>query len=408
MPAETLERVVREEWGRLIALLLAESRRLDLVEDALADAVEAAARRWPAEGPPSNPQAWLLTAARRRIVDRLRAEAIHRRKAPLLITDAAGEQEVRPAREPTPEEELLQLVILCAHPALTRASASALALRLVLGVTTADIARLFLVPEPTVAARLTRAKKKIITAGIPFGSVGASDLPARLDGVAETAYLAFTAGYAPGSGPDLLRTDLAGEAIRLARVCLRLCPGEPALVALVALMLVQHSRRDARVDAEGHLVVLADQDRSRWHADEIAEARALLAHPALRAPVGALAASYALKAAIGAEHAAAESAAVTRWDRLVALYDQLLRVAPTPAARLARAVAVGEASGPEAGLAAMAGELPANHRTPAVRAELLARAGRPEAARAAFDDALRRCDNAAERDHLERRRAALP
>jgi RNA polymerase sigma-70 factor (ECF subfamily) len=246
-PAELLlETVVREEWGRLTSLLLAQYRRLDLVEDALGDALEAAAKRWPADGAPDNPPAWLLTTARRRVVDRLRAESMTQRKAPLLVTEAEHRQD-RQAAMADPgglvEDDLLRLVLMCTHPALAPEAASALALRLVLGVSTHDIGRLFLVSEPTVAARITRAKKKIVAAGIPFAVPAADVLPDRLDTVAQTAYLAFTAGYAPGSGPDLLRADLAGEAIRLARVVADLCPEEPAPTALLALMLLQHSRR---------------------------------------------------------------------------------------------------------------------------------------------------------------------
>ena len=245
-----LERVVREEWGRLVALLLAQFRRLDLVEDALGDAVEAASRTWPADGVPANPPAWLMTAARRRVLDRLRTEEVARRKEPLLLLDAEQHQEgVRTMADAGSlvEDDVLRLVLMCAHPALAPEAASALSLRLVLGVPTADIARLFLVPEPTMAARITRAKKRIVGAGIPFAVPDAGVLPERLEVVAQTAYLTFTAGYSPGTGPDLLRADQSGEAIRLVRVVLGLRPDEPALVALLALMLLQHSRRDARV-----------------------------------------------------------------------------------------------------------------------------------------------------------------
>ena len=412
MSAEAgLEQVVREEWGRLTSLLLGQFRRLDLVEDALGDAVEAAARRWPDDGVPDNPAAWLHTAARRRVLDRLRAESMARRKEPLLVTDAELRQEGGTAMADPGglvEDDRLRLVLMCAHPALAPEAASALSLRLVLGVSTHDIARLFLVTEPTMAARLTRAKKKVVAAGIPFGVPGASALPDRLDTVAQTAYLAFTAGYAPGSGPDLLRAELAGEALRLVRVVLAARPGEPALVALLALMLLQHSRRDARVGDGGRLVLLADQDRSRWRYDEVDEGVALLTDPALAGPITPLAASYALQARIAAEHATSPSPEETRWDRVVEHYDLLLQVTPSPSARLARAVAVAEADGPHAGLAALAGiDLPGSHRLAAVRAELHARAGEAAAARAAYDQAIAACRNDAEREHLEARRADL-
>ena len=407
-----LATVVREEWGRLTSLLIARFRRLDLVEDALADAVEAAARRWPEDGVPDNPAAWLMTSARRRVVDRLRAEAMAQRKAPLLITDVERREEgSRTMADPGDlvEDDLLRLVLMCTHPALSTDTASALALRLVLGVSTHDIGRLFLVTEPTMAARITRAKKKVVSAGIPFAVPAAEDLPARLDTVAQTAYLAFTAGYAPGSGPDLLRAELAGEAIRLVRVVLGLRPGEPVLVALLALMLLQHSRRDARMDDTGRLVLLDDQDRSRWRRDEIDEALMLLSEPALAGPISPLAASYVVQARIAAEHATAATPEDTRWDRIVRHYDLLLELNPSPSARLARAVAVAESEGPAAGLAALDGlDIAGSHRVDAVRAELLVRAGRATEARAAYDEAISRCRNEAEQVHLLERRDRLP
>jgi predicted RNA polymerase sigma factor len=406
-----LERVVREEWRCLVALLLAQFRRLDLVEDALGDAVEAASRTWPADGVPGNPPAWLMTAARRRVLDRLRTEDVSRRKEPLLLLDAEQHQEggrTMADAGSLVEDDVLRLVLMCAHPALAPEAASALSLRLVLGVPTADIARLFLVPEPTMAARITRAKKRIVGAGIPFAVPDAGVLPERLEVVAQTAYLTFTAGYSPGTGPDLLRADQSGEAIRLVRVVLGLRPDEPALVALLALMLLQHSRRDARV-GDGRLVLLADQDRTRWHHDEIAEATRLLARPHLAGPLTPLAASYVLQARIAAEHATAPSADDTRWDRVVDLYDVLLQVAPTPSARLARAVAVAEQHGPVAGLDALEGlEVPQSHRPAAVRAELLSRAGDVDAARAAYDQAIAACRNEVETAFLVAQRDALP
>lgn len=406
----TLETAVREEWGRLVSLLLAQYRRLDLVEDALGDAVEAAARRWPADGTPDRPAAWLLTTARRRAIDRLRAESMAQRKVPLLVTDAERRQEGQAVRADPGglvDDDRLRLVLMCTHPAVAPEAASALALRLVLGVSTGDIARLFLVSEPTVAARITRAKKKIVAAGIPFAIPAAEVLPDRLDTVAQTAYLAFTAGYAPGSGPDLLRADLAGEAVRLVRVVVDLCPDAPATRALLALMLLQHSRRDARVGDDGRLVLLADQDRRRWRRNEIDEALALLTDPSLAGPISPLAASYVLQARIAAEHATAGSVEDTRWDRIVTHFDQLLQVFPSPSARLARAVAVAEASGPVAGLDALDGiEIP-GHRVAAVRAELLSRQGDVAAARAAYDEAIDACGNDAERAHLVERRDGL-
>ena len=230
------------------------------------------------------------------------------RKVPLLVTDAERREEgARTMADPGDlvEDDLLRLVLMCTHPALATESACALALRLVLGVSTHDIGRLFLVTEPTMAARITRAKKKVVDRGHPVRGAGPDDLPERLETVAQTAYLAFTAGYAPGSGPDLLRAELAGEAIRLVRVVLALRPNEPALVALLALMLLQHSRRDARVGSDGRLVLLDDQDRDRWRRDEIDEGLLLLSEPVLAGPVSPVAAAYVVQARIAAEHATA-------------------------------------------------------------------------------------------------------
>ncbi len=331
MTDDVLATVVREEWGRLTALLLARYRRLDLVEDALGDAVEAAARTWTTDGIPDRPEAWLHTAASRRIIDRLRTEATAQRAEPLLVIEGARREGGRVMADPGAlvEDDLLRLVLMCTHPLLAPEAASALALRLVLGVPTPDIARLFLVPEATMAARITRAKKKIVGAGIPFGVPDSSVLPDRLDSVAQTAYLAFTAGYSPGTGADLLRAELSGQAIGLVRVVLGLRPSEPVLVALLALMLFQHSRRDARV-RDGLLVLLPDQDRTLWHHDEIAEAQRLVDASVLRGPITVQAAAYTLQARIAAEHALATSSAATEWERVVDLYDLLLDVAPTP------------------------------------------------------------------------------
>lgn len=329
------------------------------------------------------------------------------RSFPLLVVDAAlveaaAAEEVQRTMEHAEgvvRDERLRLVLLCAHPALPREAAAALTLRLVLGVSTADLARLFLVGTPTMAARLTRARKRL--AGVRFDVPTGADLQARVEVVADVAYLAFTAGYAPGSGPDVLRAELAGEAVRLVRVVRDLLPGRPELDALLALMLLQHSRRDARID-RGRLVLLPDQDRTRWHRDEIDEALGLLL-PLRHAP----AAAYLLQALAAAEHAIAPTAAQTDWPRIAARYAELEALTGSPVVRLNRAVAVAEADGPLAGLALLEGlDLP-GHRLPATRGELLARAGRPAEAVAALDAAVARCDNAAELAHLRSRRAAL-
>lgn len=402
---------MRGEWGRLLSLLVRQYRRLDLAEDALADAFEAAARTWAgADGVPVNPAAWLLVTARRRAVDRLRAEAVAARKQALLEVevDRGRDRPVMAGAGEVLGDERLRLVLLCAHPALAPEAAAALTLRLVMGVSTEDVARLFLVSRPTMAARLTRARKRL--AGASFTVPTGSALRDRVAVVAGVAYLAFTAGYAPGSGANVLRADLAGEALRLVRVLRSVLPAEVGvsveadLDALLALMLLQHSRRDARV-IDGELVLLPDQDRTRWRHDEIQEALGLLT-PLATAP----ASSYLLQALIAAEHAIAGTAAATSWSRIVARYDELLALGDSPVVGLNRAVAVAEAEGEQAGLLALAaldaGSLP-GHRLPAVRAELLSRAGSLPEARSAYDEAIGLCANAAEREHLARRRALL-
>jgi RNA polymerase sigma factor (sigma-70 family) len=388
-----------------MALLVAQYRRLDLAEDGLGDAVEAAARTWPG-GVPDNPAAWLLTAARRRIVDRLRAEAVAARTRPLLVVAAELTEEAQrvmaDAGEPVVDERL-RLVLLCAHPSLPPEAAAALTLRLVLGVSTADIARLFLVPQATMAARLTRARKRL--AGASFAVPAGAELEARVATVADIAYLAFTAGYAPGWGSDVLRPGPAAEAIRLLRVLRSVLPphyaGMAELDALLALMLLQHSRRDARV-AAGRLVLLPDQDRTRWHHDEIAEGLALL-RPLLDGP----STPYLLQALIAAEHAMAPTAAATDWPRIAGWYAELEALTGSPVVRLNRAVAVAETDGPLAGLRLLDGLEVAGHRLPAARADLQARAGLVEDARRSFAESIRLCDNEPERAHLRERLASL-
>ena len=382
----------------MLALLVAHYRRLDLAEDGLADAFEAAARTWPRDGVPTNPAGWLLTAARRRVLDRLRAEAVAARRMPVLAVEAELTEEAQRVMADGGErgyDERLRLVLLCAHPSIAPESAAALSLRLVMGVATEDIARLFLVSTPTMAARLTRARKRLATAS--FALPDGEELDARLALAADVAYLAFTAGYAPGSGADVLRPAAAGEAIRLARVLRELAPGRVDLDALLALMLLQHSRRDARVDDDGGLVTLPEQDRSRWHADEIDEAVALLT-PWVHAPATA----YLLQALIAAEHAVAVTAADTDWVRVADRYRELDDLTGSPVVRLNRAVAVAEADGPQAGLALLDGlDLP-GHRLPGVRGQLLVRAGQVEEGRRELQRAVAAAGNAAERAYLER------
>ena len=398
----SVEDAWRDEWGRLLALLVARYRRLDLAEDGLGDAFEAATRTWPTDGTPDNPGAWLLTAARRRILDRLRAEAVAARKLPLLAVEAELTEEAQRVMADAGSpghgreyDERLRLVLLCAHPALTPESAAALSLRLVMGVATEDIARMFLVPTPTMAARLTRARKRL--ARESFDLPTGEDLEGRLALAADIAYLAFTSGYAPGSGSDVLRPDEAAEAIRLARVLREVAPAHVELDSLLALMMLQHSRRDARVDDQGDLVLLPDQDRRRWRSEEVAEALALLT-PWARAP----ATPYLLQALIAAEHAVAPSAAATNWPRIARRYSELEDITGSPVVRLNRAVAVAETDGPLAGLALLDGLDLSGHRLPAVRGQLLLRLGRDEEARAELLRALDACGNEAERAGLRR------
>lgn len=407
---DVLATVVREQWGRLVALLLARYRRLDLVEDALGDAVEAAARTWPRDGIPDNPAGWLSTAASRRVLDRLRAESMAARMAPLLVMEAHARvpEGVKVADSTVVEDDLLRLVLMCTHPALAPEVAAALALRLVLGVSTADVARLFLVSEATMAARITRGKRKVVAAGIPFAIPTRVELPTRLETVGQVAYLAFTAGYAAGSGEDLMRTALAGEAIRLVRVVRALVPESAELGALLALCLLQHSRREAREGPDGDLVLLPDQDRRLWRREDIEEGLALARGCP---PLGsAVAEGYRLQALIAAEHASAPTTQATRWPTIVRLYDSLCALSPSPAVRLARAVAIAEADGPLAAVAALDALDPTTlpgHRLPAVRAELLTRADRPAEALAAYQEAIARCPNDTERRHLAQRLARL-
>ncbi|HET6165393.1 MAG TPA: sigma-70 family RNA polymerase sigma factor [Marmoricola sp.] len=395
---QTLETVWRDEWGRLLALLVAQYRRLDLAEDGLAEAFEAAARTWPQDGVPGNPPAWLLTAARRRIVDRLRSDAVLARRMPVLAVDAELQEEAQQVMADVGEhvrDERLRLVLLCAHPALAPEAAAALTLRLVIGLSTADIARLFLVPTPTMAARLTRARRRL--AGESFDVPDASELDSRLGVAAEVAYLAFTAGYAPSSGTAAVRPDLTGEAIRLVRVLREVAPAHPELDALLALELLQHSRRDTRV-LDDEVVVLADQDRTRWDQDAIGEAIDLLT-PLVDAP----ASRWLLEALIASAHAVARTAEDTDWSRIAGLYAELEELTGSPVVRLNRAVAVAEADGALAGLAILEGlELP-GHRLPGTRAELLRRAGREDEAQEQFSSALALCDNELEARHLQRR-----
>jgi RNA polymerase sigma-70 factor, ECF subfamily len=392
--------IYRAEWGRLLSLLVSRTRRLDLVEDALSEAFARAAQRWPREGTPSNPAGWLYTTAHRQVVGRLRAEAVAGRKAPLLAVRPGWVSSSDPD-EPLADDRL-HLILLCCHPAISHESRSALALRLVIGTPTEQIARLFLVSPTTMAARLTRAKKKVVQAGIPLGAPIEDELRSRLDEVCRTIYLAFTAGYAPGVGPDLLRADLSGEAVRLAEVLNGLIPNAAQGRALRALLLLQHSRRDARVH-NGQLVTLVDQDRSTWRHDEIRVGLELINQ--LQSADG-YAEELRLQALIAAEHAQAPKAEATNWAAIVGHYAALEAHTGSAIVRLNRAVAVAEAEGPQAGLGLLAGlddVLLDNHRVAAVRGDLAHRAGNTDLAIASYRKSIDLCANQVERAHLSRR-----
>jgi RNA polymerase sigma-70 factor (ECF subfamily) len=406
---DALDEAMRDHWGRLVALLVRQFRRVDLAEECLADAFARAAARWPADGVPDNPPAWLLTTSRNRALDLLKAEDVARRKEPLLVVEEL-------LREPESEDEVaaagdisddrLRLVFMTCHPALAPEAQAALALRLVLGVATPEIARLFLVSEPTIAARITRAKKKIVASAIPFSVPSADALDDRIDSAVRAAYLGFTAGYAPGVGASLCRADLAAEAIRLGRLLDELLPGRHVIRAALALMVLQFARRDAR-SVGGRLVLLADQDRNRWHHDEIAVGLDLLM---TLEPTEAYAEELRLQALIAALHDAAETAEGTDWRLIADAYARLDELTDSPVVRLNRAVAVAEADGAPAGLALLDGldeQLPSSHRLPAVRAELLRRSGDVAGARLAYASAISLCGNDVERTHLIDRSASL-
>jgi RNA polymerase sigma-70 factor, ECF subfamily len=407
---DAVEQAYREHWARLLALLVTRLRRFDLAEESLQDAFAAAARTWPEQGVPANPAGWLMTAARRRALDLLRREDTDRRRLPLLVTDEVLVEPSIESEDPDGiTDERLRLLFACCHPALSADARAALMLRFGAGLTTAEIARLFLVSEPTMFARLTRAKTKIAQAGIPLRQPTAADLPARLDVLLAVVYLLFSEGYratgggaatASGAGTDLHRPRLAAEAIRLGYLLGELLPAHGGTVALLALMILQNARRDARTDADGRLVRLGDQDRTRWHHDEIARGLGLL-----DALDGTAPGEYHLQALIAAEHVRPDG---PDWHRVALLYADLERRTGSPVVRLNRAVAVTEAGSPEAALTLLDGldaALPRNHLVPATRAEILLRLGHRPEAKAEFDKALALVRTDAERDHLVRRRA---
>jgi len=408
--ASEIARVFREEYGRTVAVLVRRFGDIDLAEEAVQDAFATAVQRWPSDGIPPSPAGWLITTARNRIIDRLRREASRDDRHALaavmqsrhdLEEDIVGDEDVG---DEDVGDERLRLMFTCCHPALALNAQVALTLRLLGGLTTETIARAFLVPPATMAQRLVRAKGKIRDARIPYRVPHAADLPARLRGVLAVIYLIFNEGYTASSGERLTRDDLCAEAIRLGRQLNDLMAGEPDVMGLLALMLLIDARRAARVSADGSLVRLADQDRRHWNRALIREGQALVRRCLARNQPG----PYQIQAAINAVHSDARAAADTDWRQILMLYDQLMAVAPTPVAALNRAVVVAEVEGPHAALTIVDGlDLERYYLFHAIRADLLRRLGRSSEAARAYDAAIERCDNTAERDFLQRRLTEL-
>ncbi len=398
----------RREWGYVLAATMRVAGSIDLAEECVQDAYGAALDTWRRQGVPRSPGAWLTTTARRRALDILRREQTLRRKLPMLVEPDVTEGPEDAVDAPgSPDDvltdERLRLVFTCCHPALAREAQVALTLRLLCGLTTAEIASAFLVPEATMAARVTRAKKKIAAAHIPYRVPGAAELPERLDAVLTVLHLVFTTGHTAPSGDELVRTDLVLRALELGRVLAALMPDEPEVRGLLALMLLTDSRSATRLDDDGRLVLLRDQDRDRWDRAEVLEGVGLV-QDLHHSRVG----RFGIQAAIAGEHAVAPSYDETRWPRVLALYDALLREWPSPVVSLNRAVALAEVAGPEAALTeverlAADGRLDGYRYLAATRADLLRRLGRAQEAAVAYREALALADNTAERDFLESR-----
>ncbi len=399
----------RRDWGFVLAATARITRDLDAAEDCVQDAYAQALAAWPDSGVPARPAAWLTVVARRRAMNLIRRSDTLTRKLPLLVgtdtTPGPGDDDT--AADPIPDDRL-RLIFTCCHPALAAEARVALTLRLLCGLTTGEVARAFLVSEPTMAARITRAKKKIAAARIPYHVPAGSELPDRLAAVLDVVHLVFTTGHTAPAGQSLQRRDLAERALDLARMLRHLLPGDPAVAGLLALILLTDARRHTRTTADGRLLLLAEQDRTRWDRAEINEGLALI-RTALeqRTPT-----RYALMAAIAAVHAAAPRWESTDWQQITDLYDTLTQIWPSPVVALNRAIAIGEARGPHAGLAALdqlatEPQLAGYHYLPAARAEFLRRLRRADDARLAYHEALLLTDNPIERDFLTRRLGEL-